>query len=58
MSALKAGERIVRKDTIKSLIALKQHGMPFDVIHRDEVLPINRKKIITIPGVCRCGKST
>jgi len=48
----------MRKDTIKSLIALKQHEMPFDVIHRDEELPINRKKIITIPGVRRCGKST
>lgn len=48
----------MRKDTIKSLIALKQHEMPFDIIHRDEELPINRKKIITIPGVRRCGKST
>ncbi|MDE6870601.1 MAG: ATP-binding protein [Bacteroidales bacterium] len=48
----------MRKDTIKSLIALKQQEMPFDVIHRDEELPINRKKIITIPGVRRCGKST
>ena len=48
----------MRKDTIKSLIALKQREMPFEVIHRDEELPINRKKIITIPGVRRCGKST
>lgn len=48
----------MRKDTIKSLIALKQHEMPFDVIHRDKELPLNRKKIITIPGVRRCGKST
>lgn len=48
----------MRKDAIKSLIALKQREMPFDVIHRDEELPINRKKIITIPGVRRCGKST
>ena len=49
---------MMRKDTIKSLIALKQQEMPFDVIHRDEELPVNRKKIITIPGVRRCGKST
>ena len=48
----------MRKDTIKSLIALKQQEMPFEVIRRDEELPINRKKIITIPGVRRCGKST
>lgn len=48
----------MRKDTIKSLIALKQHEVPFDVIQRDEKLPTNRKKIITIQGVRRCGKST
>lgn len=40
------------------MILLKQQEMPFDVIHRDEELPVNRKKIITIPGVRRCGKST
>ena len=51
-------EENMRKDTIKSLIALKQQEMPFEVIRRDEELPINRKKIITIPGVRRCGKST
>lgn len=48
----------MRKDVIKSLITLKQQEMPFDVIHRDEELPVDRKKIITIPGVRRCGKST
>lgn len=48
----------MRKEIIKSLIALKQHEMPFDVIHRDRELSVNRKKIITIPGVRRCGKST
>lgn len=32
--------------------------MPFDIIHRDEELPINCKKIITITSVRRCGKST
>lgn len=48
----------MRKDIIKSLIALKQHEMPFEIIHRDSELPVNRKKIITIPGVRRCGKST
>lgn len=48
----------MRKDIIKSLIALKQNEIPFDVINRDVKLPINRKKIITVPGVRRCGKST
>ena len=48
----------MRKDVIKSLIAIKQNEIPFNIIERDEKLPINRKKIITIPGVRRCGKST
>lgn len=48
----------MRKDVIKSLIAIKQSEIPFDVIERDVELPIDRKKIITIPGVRRCGKST
>ena len=48
----------MKKDVIKSLIAIKQSEVPFDVIGRDVTLPINRKKIITVPGVRRCGKST
>ena len=48
----------MRKDVIKSLIAIKQSEIPFDVIERDIKLPINRNKIITVPGVRRCGKST
>lgn len=48
----------MRKDIIKSLIAIKQNEIPFDVIVRDMELPINRKKIVTVPGVRRCGKST
>jgi predicted AAA+ superfamily ATPase len=48
----------MRKDVIKSLIAIKQSEIPFDVIERDIKLPVDRKKIITIPGVRRCGKST
>ena len=48
----------MRKDVIKSLIAMKQSEIPFDVIERDTKLPVNRKKIITVPGVRRCGKST
>lgn len=46
------------KDIIKALIALKQREIPFNVIDRDVCLPLDRKKIITIPGVRRCGKST
>ena len=50
--------KIMKKDAIKSLIAIKQSEIPVDVIERDVKLPINRKKIITVPGVRRCGKST
>ena len=48
----------MKKEVIKSLIAIKQSEIPFDIIGRDISLPINRKKIITVPGVRRCGKST
>ena len=48
----------MRKDVIKSLIEISQREIPFDVIERDLVLPLNRNKIITIPGVRRSGKST
>lgn len=48
----------MRKDVIKSQLAVKQSEIPFDLIDRDLILPIDRKKIITIPGVRRCGKST
>ena len=48
----------MRKDVIKSLIAIKQSEIPFDVIERDIKLPIGSKKIITISCVLSCGKST
>ena len=48
----------MKKDVVKSLIAIKQSEIPFDVIGRDIALPLNRKKIIIVPGVRRCGKST
>ena len=48
----------MRKDIIKSLIAIRQAEIPFKVIERDTKLPVGRKKIITVPGVRRCGKST
>lgn len=48
----------MKKEIIKSLIAINQSEIPFDVIERDVKLPTNRQKIITVPGVRRCGKST
>lgn len=48
----------MKKEVIQSLISIKQSEIPFEVIERNVELPVNRKKIITIPGVRRCGKST
>lgn len=48
----------MRKDVIKSLISIRQNEIPFEVIRRDTELPTGRGKIITVPGVRRCGKST
>ena len=52
------GRKIVNKDVLKAIIALKQEEIPFEAIPRDIKLPVKRKDIITIPGVRRCGKST
>lgn len=41
----------MRKDVIKSLFAIKQSEIPFDVIERDTKLPIDRKKLSLSP-VC------
>jgi len=46
------------KETIKSLIALKQQEIPITYKPREVELPIDSKKIITVVGVRRCGKST
>lgn len=46
------------KDTFKSLIALKQSEIPYDYKERELVIPTDLKKIITVIGARRCGKST
>ena len=46
------------KETIKSLIALKQQEIHVPYNPRELELPISAKKIITVVGVRRCGKST
>lgn len=43
---------------IKSQIAMRQAEFPTNLISRDKELPIGLKKIITVPGVRRCGKSS
>ncbi|MCI1720975.1 MAG: ATP-binding protein [Bacteroidales bacterium] len=47
-----------RKEIIQALIANKQSEIPFSVNARELKLPLQVKKIITIPGVRRCGKSS
>ena len=46
------------KDVIKFIIANKQSEMPFNLIERDIKIPTEENKIITIPGIRRCGKTT
>lgn len=46
------------RQIIQSLIAIKQKELPFKVLPRELELPLNCGKIITIPGVRRCGKSS
>lgn len=43
---------------IKTQIAMRQAEFPTDLKKRDNPLPVNEGKIVTIPGVRRCGKSS
>lgn len=43
---------------IKTQIAMRQAEFPTDLKKRENPLPVNSGKIITIPGVRRCGKSS
>ncbi len=43
---------------IKSQIAMRQAEFPTDLKPRENPLPVDSGKIITIPGVRRCGKSS
>ena len=46
------------KSYLKSQIAMRQSEFPTDLKKRDEPLPVGSGKIVTIPGVRRCGKSS
>ncbi|MDE6770458.1 MAG: ATP-binding protein [Muribaculaceae bacterium] len=46
------------KTYIKTLIAMRHAEFPTDLKRRENPLPVNENKIITIPGVRRCGKSS
>lgn len=43
---------------LKSQIAMRQAEFPTDLKPRENPLPVDSGKIITIPGVRRCGKSS
>lgn len=47
-----------KKELLKQLIAGFQASLPVDVCPRELSLPIDSGKIITVPGVRRCGKSS
>ena len=46
------------KSYLKTQIVMRQAEFPTDLRNRDVPLPVNIGKIITIPGVRRCGKSS
>lgn len=46
------------KTYIKSQIAMRQSEFPTDLKKREVMLPLNVGKIVTVPGVRRCGKSS
>ena len=46
------------KTYIKSQIAMRQAEFPTDLKPRETQLPVDIGKIVTIPGVRRCGKSS
>lgn len=49
---------MIEKELIKQLIVDFQDSLPIDVYQRELQLPIDADKIITVPGVRRCGKSS
>ena len=48
----------MNKDSIKSLIAMRQAEFPTDLKMREQSLPLDCGKIVTVPGVRRCGKTS
>ncbi|MCH5235581.1 MAG: ATP-binding protein [Muribaculaceae bacterium] len=43
---------------LKTIIVMRQQEFPVPLIEREIPLPIDYKRIITVPGVRRCGKSS
>ena len=43
---------------LKSIIIMRQQEFPVSLIERENPLPMDYKRIITVPGIRRCGKSS
>lgn len=48
----------MNKESIKTLIAMRQAEFPTDLKMREQSLPLDCGKIVTVPGVRRCGKTS
>lgn len=48
----------MEKQYLKMQIAMRQAEFPTDLKTREKSLPINEGRIVTIPGVRRCGKTS
>ena len=46
------------KSVFQSIIRLHQRELPFNLTQRELELPIDNKRILTVTGVRRCGKSS
>ena len=46
------------KEYLKTIIVMRQHEFPVNLIKRENPLPLDYNRIITVPGVRRCGKSS
>ena len=44
--------------TFQSLISLHQSEFPYELVRRDLVIPSDKKNIVTVTGIRRCGKSS
>lgn len=46
------------RKTFQSIIALHQEELPFDLFERDQKVPVDNGRIVTVTGIRRCGKSS
>ena len=46
------------RSTFQSIISLHQEELPLNLREREQKLPINGERIVTVTGIRRCGKSS